>query len=239
MAQVQSRPTYSLMIADMAREERPRERLMLYGASALANRELLAILLRTGVQGCSVLDLAEQVLSAFGGLRGLSQASVAELSEAVHGLGPAKAAQVLAALELGQRAATLRPDERPQVKSPGDAANLLMGDMAYFQQEHLRVLILDTRNYVVNNWRNSLYKGTLNSSVVRVAEVFREAIRCNAAAIIIAHNHPSGDPTPSPEDIRVTRQIRQAGELLDIELLDHLVIGAQRHVSMKERGLGF
>jgi DNA repair protein RadC len=227
------------MIADMAREERPRERLMLYGANALANRELLAILLRTGVQGCSVLDLAEQVLSAFGGLRGLSQASVAELSEAVHGLGPAKAAQVLAALELGQRAATLRPDERPQVKSPGDAANLLMGDMAYFQQEHLRVLILDTRNYVVNNWRNSLYKGTLNSSVVRVAEVFREAIRCNAAAIIIAHNHPSGDPTPSPEDIRVTRQIRQAGELLDIELLDHLVIGAQRHVSMKERGLGF
>ena len=239
MAQSQPRPTYSLMIADMAREERPRERLMLYGASALANRELLAILLRTGVQGCSVLDLAEQVLSAFGGLRGLSQASVAELSEAVHGLGPAKAAQVLAALELGQRAATLRPDERPQVKSPGDAANLLMGDMAYFQQEHLRVLILDTRNYVVNNWRNSLYKGTLNSSVVRVAEVFREAIRCNAAAIIIAHNHPSGDPTPSPEDIRVTRQIRQAGELLDIELLDHLVIGAQRHVSMKERGLGF
>ncbi len=239
MAQSQPRPTYSLMIADMAREERPRERLMLYGANALANRELLAILLRTGVQGCSVLDLAEQVLSAFGGLRGLSQASVAELSEAVHGLGPAKAAQVLAALELGQRAATLRPDERPQVKSPGDAANLLMGDMAYFQQEHLRVLILDTRNYVVNNWRNSLYKGTLNSSVVRVAEVFREAIRCNAAAIIIAHNHPSGDPTPSPEDIRVTRQIRQAGELLDIELLDHLVIGAQRHVSMKERGLGF
>jgi DNA repair protein RadC len=239
MPQTNGRPTYSLMIADMAREERPRERLMLYGASALANRELLAILLRTGVQGCSVLDLSEQVLSAFDGLRGLSQASVAELSEAVHGLGPAKAAQVLAALELGQRAATLRPDERPQVKSPADAANLLMGDMAYFQQEHLRVLILDTRNYVVNNWRNSLYKGTLNSSVVRVAEVFREAIRCNAAAIIIAHNHPSGDPTPSPEDIRVTRQIRQAGELLDIELLDHLVIGAQRHVSMKEKGLGF
>lgn len=239
MTQTDRRPTYSLMIADMAREERPRERLMLYGANALANRELLAILLRTGVQGCSVLDLAEQVLSAFDGLRGLSQTSVAELSEAVHGLGPAKAAQILAALELGQRAATLRPDERPQVKSPGDAANLLMGDMAYFQQEHLRVLILDTRNYVVNNWRNSLYKGTLNSSVVRVAEVFREAIRCNAAAIIIAHNHPSGDPSPSPEDIRVTRQIRQAGELLDIELLDHLVIGAQKHVSMKEKGLGF
>jgi DNA repair protein RadC len=233
------RPTYKLMIADMARDERPRERLTNYGASALANRELLAILLRTGVQGCSVLELADQVLNAFGGLRGLSQASVAELSAAVHGLGPAKAAQVLAALELGQRAATLRPEERPQVKSPADAANLLMGDMAYFQQEHLRVILLDTKNRILNNWRHSLYKGSLNSSVVRVAEVFREAIRCNAAAIIVAHNHPSGDPTPSPEDIRVTRDIRQAGTLLDIELLDHIVIGAQRYVSMKERGLGF
>ncbi|MBA3533118.1 MAG: DNA repair protein RadC [Ardenticatenales bacterium] len=227
------------MIADMAREERPRERLIHYGASALANRELLAILLRTGVQGCSVLDLSDRLLSEFGGLRGLSQATVNEISQTVHGLGPAKAAQVLAALELGQRAATLHPDEKPQVKTPADAANLLMGDMAYFNQEHLRVLILDTKNVVQNQWRHSLYKGSLNSSVVRVAEVFREAIRCNAAAIIVAHNHPSGDPTPSPEDIRVTRDIRQAGELLDIQLLDHIVIGAQRWVSMKERGLGF
>lgn len=233
------RPAYSLMIADMAREERPRERLTHYGANALANRELLAILLRTGVQGCSVLELADKLLTQFGGLRGLSQTSVAELSQTVHGLGPAKAAQVLAALELGQRAANLRPDERPQVKSPADAANLLMGDMASLSHEQLRVLLLDTKNHVLNNWRTPLYKGSLNSSVVRVAEVFREAIRCNAAAIIVAHNHPSGDPTPSPEDIRVTRDIRQAGTLLDIELLDHVVIGAQRYVSMKERGLGF
>ena len=232
-------PTYRLMIADMAAEERPRERLMHYGAGALANRELLAILLRTGVAGCSVLELADRLLSAFGGLRGLSQASVGEIGAAVKGLGPAKAAQVLAALELGQRAATLRPEDRPQVKSPADAANLLMGDMSYFQQEHLRVLLLDTKNYVLNNWRDSLYKGSLNSSVVRVAEIFREAIRVNAAAIIVAHNHPSGDPTPSPEDIRVTRDVRQAGELLNIPLLDHVVIGAQRYVSMKERGLGF
>lgn len=233
------RPAYSVMIADMALEERPRERLTHYGASALANRELLAILLRTGVQGCSVLELADKLLMQFGGLRGLSQASVAELSQTVHGLGPAKAAQVLAALELGQRTATLRPDERPQVKSPAEAANLLMGDMAHLSHEQLRLLLLDTKNRVLNNWRVPLYKGSLNSSVVRVAEVFREAIRCNAAALIVAHNHPSGDPTPSPEDIRVTRDIRQAGTLLDIELLDHVVIGAQRYVSMKERGLGF
>jgi DNA repair protein RadC len=232
-------PTYRLLIADMAREERPRERLTHYGSSALANRELLAIILRTGVHGCSVLELADRLLSEFNGLRGLSNASVTEMSQAVHGLGPAKAAQVLAALELGKRTSTLSPDERPQVKSPADAANLLMGDMAYFQQEHLRVLLLDTKNFVLNNWRKSLYKGSLNSSVVRVAEVFREAIRCNAAAIIVAHNHPSGDPAPSPEDIRVTRDIRQAGALLDIELLDHVIIGAQRYVSMKERGLGF
>ncbi len=186
-----------------------------------------------------MLSLSDKLLSEFKGLRGLCAASATEISETIHGLGPAKAAQLLAALELGRRAATLRLDERPQVKSPADAANLLMGDMPYFQQEHLRVLAVDTKNRVLSNWRQSLYKGSLNSSVVRVAEVFKEAIRCNAAAIIIAHNHPSGDPTPSPEDIRVTRDIRQAGNLLDIELLDHLVIGDGRYVSMKERGLGF
>ena len=233
------KPTYRLMIADMAREERPRERLMEYGASALATRELLAILLRTGVEGCSVLELADQILHTFNGLRGVSQATVTELANSIHGLGPAKASQLLAGIELGQRTANLRFDERPQVKSPTDAANLLMGDMPYFQQEHLRVLLLDTKNYVINNWRHSLYKGSLNSSVVRVAEVFREAIRSNAAAIIVAHNHPSGDPTPSPEDIRVTRDLNSAGKLLEIDLLDHLVIGDQRFVSMKERGLGF
>lgn len=232
-------PTYRLMIADMAREERPRERLIAYGANALATRELLAILLRTGVEGCSVLELADKILHTFGGLRGLSQATVTELVNGVHGLGPAKASQLLAGLELGVRTATLRNDERPQVKSPTDAANLLMGDMAYFQQEHLRVLLLDTKNFVINNWRHSLYKGSLNSSIVRVGEVFREAIRSNAAALIVAHNHPSGDPTPSPEDIRVTRELCAAGKLLEIEVLDHVVIGANRFVSMKERGLGF
>ena len=239
MDKEQERPIYSIMIADMDPNERPRERLLHYGAKALANRELLAILLRTGVRGCSVLDLADRVMKEFGGLAGLSQASATEISKSVKGLGPAKAAQVLAALELGKRASTLLPDERPQVKSPADVANLVMGDMAYFEQEHMRVLMLNMKNYVLNNWRQSLYKGTLNSSVLRVGEIFREAIRCNAAAIIVVHNHPSGDPTPSREDIRVTREIRQAGTLLDIDLLDHVIIGAQRHTSMKEKGLGF
>lgn len=235
----EQKPTYRFMIADMAKDERPRERLIDYGASALANRELLAILLRTGVEGCSVLELADKILQTFGGLRGVSQATVTELTSSIRGLGPAKAAQLLAGIELGVRTANLRPDDRPQVKSPTDAANLLMGEMSYFQQEHLRVLLLDTKNFIINNWRQSLYKGSLNSSVVRVGEVFREAIRSNAAALIVAHNHPSGDPTPSPEDIRVTRELCAAGKLLEIELLDHLVIGANRFVSMKERGLGF
>lgn len=233
------RPSYSLMIADMDPNERPRERLLNYGARALANRELLAILLRTGLKGCSVLDLSDRAMKEFGGLAGLSQASAIEISESVKGLGPAKAAQVLAALELGKRAVTLLPEERPQVKSPADVANLVMGDMAYFEQEHMRVLMLNMKNYVLNNWRQSLYKGTLNSSVLRVGEIFREAIRSNAAAIIVVHNHPSGDPTPSPEDIRVTRDIRKAGALLDIDLLDHVIIGAQCHFSMKEKGMGF
>ena len=232
------RPAYTLMIADMASEERPRERLIHYGPAALANRELLAILLRTGVQGRSVLELADQMLRHYNGLRGLSNVTINDLTANIHGLGPAKSAQLLAALELGRRMASLQPADRPQVKNPADAARLLQNDMSYFQQEHLRVLLLNQKNYVINDWRKSLYKGSLNSSVVRVAEVFREAIRSNAAAILVAHNHPSGDPTPSPEDIRVTRDLRRAGELLDIELLDHIIIGVQSFVSMKERGLG-
>ncbi len=239
MEMEQEHLTYSVMIADLDPNERPRERLLQYGARSLANRELLAILLRTGLQGCSVLDLADRVLKEFNGLANLSQVTPVELSQSVKGLGPAKATQILAALEIGKRASTLLPDERPQVKSPSDVANLVMGDMAYFQQEHMRVLMLNMKNYVLNNWRQSLYKGTLNSSVLRVGEIFREAIRCNAAAIIIVHNHPSGDPTPSLEDIRVTRDIREAGHLLDIDLLDHVIIGAQCFTSMKEKKLGF
>lgn len=240
MDTTQERPSYStVMIADMALTERPRERLIHYGAQALATRELLAIVMRTGIKGCSVLNLADQLMQQFDGLGGVSQASAIEISQSVHGFGPAKAAQVLAAIELGKRAGSLQAEQRPQVKSPADVAHLLMSDMAYYEQEHLRVLMLNMKNYVLNNWRQSLYVGTLNSSVLRVAEIFREAIRANAAAIIVAHNHPSGDPTPSPEDIRVTRDIRQAGTLLDIELLDHVIIGKQRFASMKEKGLGF
>ena len=225
-----------LLIRDLPQGERPRERLEHYGAQALSNAELLAIILRTGVQGESVLHLASRLLARYGGLLGLARANFSELC-AERGLGPAKATQLIAALELGRRLLIASPEERPVVRSPADAASLLMMEMSLLQQEHLRLLLLDTKNRVLG--MPTVYIGSLNMSVLRVGEVFREAIRQNCAAVIVAHNHPSGDPTPSPEDVAVTERIVNAGKLLDVEVLDHLVIGQQRYVSMKERGLGF
>jgi DNA repair protein RadC len=232
----QAQPRYYVTIHDMPSGERPRERLQHYGPEALSTAELLAILLRTGSQGENVLDLATRLLSEFGGLRGLAQASISELS-AVRGLGQAKAAQLKAGLEIGRRLLIASPDERPQITSPADAANLLMLDMAHLEQEHLRLLLLDTKNRVQAS--PTVYKGNVNTSVIRISELFREAIRHNCTGLIMAHNHPSGDPTPSPEDVRVTRQVVEAGKLLDIDVLDHVIIGQGRYVSLKERGLGF
>jgi len=227
---------YHLTIHDMPAGERPRERLQHYGPEALSTAELMAILLRTGSRGENVLDLGTRLLSEFGGLGGLARATFSELS-AVKGVGPAKAAQLKAGLEIGRRLLIAAPHERPQITSPADAANLLMLEMGHLEQEHLRVLLLDTKNCVLAS--RNVYKGNVNTSVIRIAELFRVAIRHNSTAMIIAHNHPSGDPTPSPEDVRVTRQIVEAGDLLDIEVLDHLIIGQGRYVSLKERGLGF
>jgi DNA repair protein RadC len=227
---------YHPTIRDLPVGERPRERLEHYGAGALSTSELIAILLRSGVTGESVLRLAERLLVRYGGLTGLAQASFAELQQD-KGIGPAKVTQIKAALELGRRLLVASPHERPQIKSPADAANLLMLEMGLLQQEQLRVMLLDTRNRVLAT--HKMYVGNLNTSVVRVGEIFREAIKANSAALIVVHNHPSGDPTPSPEDVAVTEQIVQAGRLLNIEVLDHLIIGRQRFVSLKERGLGF
>lgn len=227
---------YAPMIRDLPVDERPRERLIRLGARVMSNADLLAIMMRTGVGGENVLRLAERLLARFKGLPGIARASLAEL-QTVHGVGPAKAVEIKAALELGRRLMAAAPEERPRITSPADAANLLMSEMMLLEQEELRVVLLDTRNHVLRV--ETVYKGSLNTSVVRIGEVFRHAVKDNAAAVIVTHNHPSGDPSPSPEDVHVTRQIRQAGALLDIELLDHLIIGRQRYVSLKERGLGF
>ncbi|GIK57210.1 MAG: UPF0758 protein [Chloroflexota bacterium] len=227
---------YAPMIRDMAAGERPRERLVQVGPTAVSTAELLAILLRTGVPGENVVRLAERLLIQFKDLPGLARASIPELMT-VHGVGEAKAVEIKAALEIGRRLLASAPQEKPRVTTPADAANLLMSEMMFLEKEHLKLVLLDTRNNVLGT--PTIYVGSLNTSVIRVAELFRAAIRENAAAFIVAHNHPSGDPSPSPEDIRVTRQLAQAGKLLDIEVLDHVIIGHQRYVSLKERGLGF
>ena len=232
----ESNVAYTTMIRDLPRGERPRERLREYGPGYLSNAELIAILLRTGVTGENVLNLAVRLLSRFRGLAGLARASFNELCS-LKGVSEAKACQIMAALELGRRQVSLHPEDRAVIRSPEDVANLMAAEMTILDQEHLRVLLLDTKNHVTGV--SEIYIGNVNSSVVRPAEVFRQAIRDNAPAIIVVHNHPSGDPTPSAEDGAITAQLRASGELLGIELLDHIILGAQRHVSLKEQGLGF
>ena len=184
----------------------------------------------------NAVQLAQRVLTDFGGLAGLHKAPYAELRQQ-RGVGPAKAAQLKAAVELGRRLSIALPEERPTIQSPDDAAALLLYEMGAFEQEHFRVLLLDTRNHLIRTVE--VYRGSLNTSLIRVGEVFKEAVRSNAAAVIVAHNHPSGDPTPSPDDVSVTRALVEAGRILDIEVLDHLVIGKNRFVSLKAKGLGF
>jgi DNA repair protein RadC len=223
-------------ITDLDQAERPRERLAKLGPQALSSAELLAILLRVGVPGENAVQVGQRLLQSLGGLAGLQRASYEEVCKQ-HGVGPAKAAQIKAAIELGRRLASESPQERPAIHSPADAAALLQYEMSALEQEELRVILLDTRNRVMDI--SSVYRGSLNSSQVRVGELFKTPIRRNAAALIVVHNHPSGDPAPSPDDIAITRAIVQAGKLLDVEVLDHLVIGRGRYISLKERGLGF
>lgn len=227
---------YNPTIKELPSSERPRERLLHFGARVLSTAELLAIIFRIGTRDENVVRLAERLLQVFDGLPGLARTSPEELID-TKGLGPAKVAQLKAAFELGRRLQAAAPDDRPQIRSPADAANLVLSEMGLLEQEELHVLLLDTKNRVTH--RKMVYRGSLNTSLIRVGELFRFAIRANANSLIVVHNHPSGDPTPSPEDVAVTKQIVQAGKLLDIDVLDHLIIGHQRFVSLKERGLGF
>jgi len=208
---------YQLRMKELPLSDQPRERLALVGPNALSDAELLSILLRVGVPGLNVLQLAQQMLIEYGGWAGLLRVDYNDLCRH-QGMGTAKAATVKAALEIGRRLLLAGPDERMQIKSPSDAAALLMVEMGHLDQEHLRVVLLDTKNRVQQV--ATIYIGSVNSAMIRVGEVFKEAIRRNSAALIMAHNHPSGDPTPSPEDVLVTHQIIEAGKLLDCEVLD-------------------
>lgn len=222
-----------LVLRQLPKEERPRERLLWHGPEALSNAELLAILLRTGTANESAVKLAGKVLAACGGLRHLTDMTVEQLT-AIKGIGPAKALQLKAGIELGRRLSRSRLDDAPQIRSPRDAAELVRDELRFLTKEHFIVLFLNTKNRVIG--KETLSIGSLNASIVHPREVFRSAIQRNSASIICAHNHPSGDPTPSPEDIDVTRRLAEAGRLIGIELLDHIIIADQTHVSLKELG---
>lgn len=223
---------YHATVRELPSNERPRERLLHFGPQALSTAELLAIILHTGTRGGSVLELSNKLLAKYGGLAGLVRADFRELC-AEHGMGEAKVAQVKAALEIGRRLALLQVDARYKISTPADAAHLVMLEMAYLDNEQMRILLLDSKGQLVE--KVSLYQGTVNSSVLRTAEIFRPAIIRNCPALILCHNHPSGDPAPSPEDIKTTKQLVQAGRALDIQLVDHIIIGHQRFISLKEQ----
>lgn len=213
--------------------DKPVSRMIEYGPGALDTAELLAVMF--GNNTAAIID-AEHILSEFGHLSGIAQASFDELMRTPH-FGPTRVAMMKAAFELGRRLLVSSPADRQRILDPGQAANMLMPEMMLLEQEHLRTILLDTKNRVISI--PTIYIGSVNHAAVRVGEVFREAIRANAVAMIVVHNHPSGDPTPSPDDVQVTRMIVEAGKLLHIDVLDHMIIGRQRWVSLKERGLGF
>jgi DNA repair protein RadC len=208
-----------------------RERLLAYGSETLLTEELLALVLRTGAAGENGYDQASKLLASYGGLGGLLQAECRELTQ-VHGLSETRSALLKAVLELGRRLNKPPAEKRYQIVTPADAANLVMPDMAFLDYEQLRVIVLDTRNQVIDNV--PLYKGTINSSVLRAAEIFRLAIVRKGTAIIICHSHPSGNPSPSSEDLEVSKQLVEAGKVLDVDDLDHLIIGHHAFVSLKE-----
>jgi len=222
-----------LLMKQVPEEERPRERLVHLGAKHLSNQELLAILVSSGSKHESVLSLSQRVLIHFEGLSLLKDATIEELT-AIKGIGAAKAVTILAALEIGKRIHSHKPNERYIIKSPEDGADYVMEEMRDLKQEHFIAMFLNTKNQVIH--RQTIFIGSLNASIVHPREVYKEAVKRSAASVICAHNHPSGDPTPSQEDIHVTRRLTECGKMLGIELLDHLVIGDRNFVSLKEKG---
>lgn len=221
-------------IRALPEDERPREKLIRLGPAALSPGELVAVVIRTGAQAESAVAVGERLLTHLGGLRGLNEATVEEMIQ-VRGMGMAKAAQMAAAMELGRRAAALGPSRRATLTSPQEVADLVMAEMRFLDREHFKAILLDTRMQLLHIRLISV--GTLNASLVHPRELFREAIRRSAASMVLVHNHPSGDPSPSQEDIVLTHRLREVGRIVGIEVLDHIVIGDNRFVSLKEMGV--
>lgn len=223
-----------ITIKDLPLEERPREKMREQGAGRLSNAELLAIILRTGYREETAIHLAEKVIFRAGGLRFLPDLTLEELQK-IKGIGLAKAVQVQAALELGRRmAASLRP-KTLSLSSPQEVADYLMEEMRYYRKEYFKIILLNTKNQIIS--LEDVSVGSLNSSVVHPREIFNVSIKKSAAAIILVHNHPSGDPHPSQEDLKVTTRLVDAGKILGISVLDHIIIGEKNYFSFKEKGL--
>ena len=223
-------------IRELPVTERPRERLGQRGAAGLSSAELIALVWASGTRGRSAVDLAAEALARHDGLTGLARASELELTR-IPGIGGAKAAQLVAAFELGRRTLADWPATRPTIRSPRDIADRLILQMGRLEREELRVVLLDTKNHVLRV--ATVYQGNVSASLVRVGELYRDAVRLDASGVILVHNHPSGDPTPSPDDLHLTAAALAAGRLLDIQLLDHLVIGHDAFVSLRDRGVAF
>jgi DNA repair protein RadC len=220
---------------DLPRQERPRERLFALGPAALSSTELIAILLGSGTRSENVMQVAQRIINEYGGLNELAFIDPSEFLR-IHGLGKARAATLIAALEIGRRVAASGPDERPVIRSAADAARLIQ-EIGYLPQEQIRVILVDSNRRLIAT--KTVYIGTVNAAVLRPAEIYREAVLRNAPALILAHNHPSRDPSPSPEDVDLTHQMIAAGETLDIILLDHIIIGGNDWRSLREMGLAF
>lgn len=222
-----------LKIRELPAAERPRERILLWGVSAVQNRDLIAVLLNSGTRTMSALGLADRLLAEFGTLPALAEASIEELSS-IPGIGEAKAVRISAACELGRRISSVSETDRPLVRSAADVARLLQGQMRFLDREKFLTVLLDTKHRVIGIPTVSV--GHLSGALVHPREVFKAAIRRSSAAIILVHNHPSGDPTPSREDILVTRRLVEAGQLLGIEVLDHVILGGQSYTSLRQEG---
>ena len=225
----------SFTVHDLPLSERPRERLLKLGAEALSAQEVLALILGRGIRGESVTVIAQELLSRFGNLKNIAAASVEELTE-IKGVGSAKAAQIKAAFELSKRLEDPSDEkEKATVKSPQDTIKSVKNRLKGKKKEHFLVLSLDTKNHLINTHPISV--GSLDTSIVHPREVFKEAISATAASVIFVHNHPSGDPTPSEDDIKLTKRLVEAGEILGIEVLDHIIVCDKDYLSMKAKCL--
>ncbi|MCC3144222.1 DNA repair protein RadC [Halanaerobium sp. Z-7514] len=227
-------PDKGFTIKELPVEERPREKVLKKGSSYLSNAELLALIIRTGNRNRTAVELSQDLLNYFGGLRGILDLSSEELQE-VKGIGIAKSAQIIAVIELAKRIASIKNYKKDLVSNPAQAAELLTSEMRFLKQEVLRTILLDVKNRVIAV--PEISKGGLSSSIVHPREVFKEAIRRSSAAVILVHNHPSGDPKPSADDINITKKLQKAGEIIGIKVIDHIIIAGDKFLSFKEENL--